>query len=417
MWLLHQGLPDGCDLSGVVQMKTYEYDVLVVGAGPGGSSAARFAARKGLKVLMIEKRPDIGSPVRCGEGISKAWLPEVEIEPQQNWISNEVEGARIYPPDEKTFIKLSASKAGNEVGYIIERDKFDKYLAALAAREGAEIWVKSPAISLIKEDGKVVGAKVRKMGEIVEVRAKIIIGADGFESQVGRWAKINTMVKDRDIVSCIEYRMVGIDINQDFTDFYLGSCAPGGYVWVFPKNADEANVGIGVALNKLKRPGEVKKYLDDFIEKHPGLKKGKTIELITGAVSTCQMPQTIVTDNVMLVGDSARLIDPITGGGVANACISGKIAGETAYDAIKSNNTNKEFLKEHYEKKVREKFERKNLRNWFAKEKLSMLSDETLNKLVDAISSVELTSISVKSLLDAVQKKYPELVKEFEDLL
>ncbi|MEM4100366.1 MAG: NAD(P)/FAD-dependent oxidoreductase, partial [Thermoplasmata archaeon] len=110
----------------------YEYDVLVIGAGPGGSSAARYAAKHNLKVLMVEKRPDIGSPVRCGEGISKNWLPEVEIEPQKNWISNEVEGARIFPPDEKTFIKLSANKAGNEVGYIIERDKFDKYLAALA---------------------------------------------------------------------------------------------------------------------------------------------------------------------------------------------------------------------------------------------------------------------------------------------
>ncbi len=399
-------------------MKTFEYDVLVIGAGPGGSTAARFAARKGLKVLLVEKRPDIGSPVRCGEGISKTWLPEVEIEPQKSWISNEVEGARIYPPDEKTFIKLSAAKAGNEVGYIIERDKFDKHLAALAAREGAEIWVKSPAISLIKDSrGKVIGAKIRKMGEIVDVKAKIIIGADGFESQVGRWAKINTMVKDRDIVSCVEYRMVGIDLNRNFTDFYLGSCAPGGYVWVFPKDSDEANVGIGVALNKLKSPGEVKKYLDDFIEKHPGLKKGKTIELITGAVSTCQIPQSIVTDNVMLVGDSARLIDPITGGGISNACITGKLSAEAAYESIKSSDSSKEFLKEHYEKKVREKFERKNLRNWFAKEKLSMLSDETLNKLVDAISEVELTSISVKSLLDAVQKKYPELVKEFEDLL
>ncbi len=394
-----------------------EYDVLVIGAGPGGSTAARYAAKHGLKVLLIEKRPDIGSPVRCGEGISKSWLPEVEIEPQIQWISNEVKGARIFSPNEERIIKLTEKQAGNEVGYVIERDKFDKYLAKLAGEAGAEIWVKSPAVSLIFENGKVVGARVKRMGKIEEVRAKIIIGADGFESQVGRWAKINTMLKDRDIVSCIEYRMVGIDINKEFTDFYLGSCAPGGYVWVFPKGKSEANVGIGVALNKLKRPGEVKKYLDEFIEKHHGLKKGKTIEIITGAVSTCSMSNSIVTDNVMLVGDAARLIDPITGGGVSNACISGKLAGEAAYESIKNKNTSKEFLNEHYEKKVREKFERKNLRNWFAKEKLSELSDETLNKLIDAISEVELKTISVKSLLDAVQKKYPELIKEFEELL
>ncbi|MEM3811622.1 MAG: NAD(P)/FAD-dependent oxidoreductase, partial [Thermoplasmata archaeon] len=160
-------------------MKEYNYDVLVIGAGPGGSTAARFAAEKGLKVLLIEKRPDIGSPVRCGEGISKSWLPEVGITPQKSWISNEVLGARIFPPNEATHIELSAEKAGNEVGYIIERDKFDKYLAALAGEAGAEIWVKSPALELLKENKKVVGAIVRKFGEKVIVRAKIIIGADG----------------------------------------------------------------------------------------------------------------------------------------------------------------------------------------------------------------------------------------------
>jgi digeranylgeranylglycerophospholipid reductase len=397
-------------------MKEYNYDVLVIGAGPGGSTAARFAAEKGLKVLLIEKRPDIGSPVRCGEGISKTWLPEVGIKPNKSWISNEVLGARIFPPNEVTHIELSAEKAGNEVGYIIERDKFDKHLAALAGEAGAEIWVKSPALELLKENKKVVGAIVRKFGEKVIVRAKIIIGADGFESQIGRWAGINTMLKENDIESCIEYRMVGIDLNEKFTDFYLGSAAPGGYVWVFPKGKNEANVGIGIALNKIKDRGEVKKYLDDFINSHEGLRKGTPIELITGAVSISQVPKSVVTDNVMLVGDSARLIDPITGGGIANACISGKVAAEVAYDAIQSGNTSKEFLQK-YDKIIKEKFEKRNLRNWFAKEKLSELSDDTLNKLVDAISSVNIDSISVKSLLSAVQQKYPELIKEFEDLL
>ncbi|MEM3237744.1 MAG: NAD(P)/FAD-dependent oxidoreductase [Thermoplasmata archaeon] len=397
-------------------MKEYNYDVLVIGAGPGGSTAARFAAEKGLKVLLIEKRPDIGSPVRCGEGISKSWLPEVGITPQKSWISNEVLGARIFPPNETTHIELSAEKAGNEVGYIIERDKFDKYLAALAGEAGAEIWVKSPALELLKENKKVVGAIVRKFGEKVIVRAKIIIGADGFESQIGRWAGINTMLKENDIESCIEYRMVGIDLNEKFTDFYLGSAAPGGYVWVFPKGKSEANIGIGIALNKIKDRGEVKKYLDDFINSHKELRKGTPIELITGAVSISQVPKTVVTDNVMLVGDSARLIDPITGGGIANACISGKNAAEIAYEAIQTGNTSKEFLQK-YDKIIKEKFEKRNLRNWFAKEKLSELSDDTLNKLVDAISSVNIDSISVKSLLSAVQQKYPELIKEFEDLL
>jgi len=395
-------------------MKRYEYDVLVIGAGPGGSMAARYAARHGLKVLLIEKRPEIGVPVRCAEGISRAWMDEVEIEPQEKWIDAEIDGAKIYSPDEKSVIKLSAEQAGNEVGFVLNREYFDKYLASLAAEEGAEIWLKSPAVEIIKEDGYVRGAIVRRFGENVEVRAKIIIGADGFESQVARWAGINTVLRERDIVSCIQYRMTNIDIEENFTHFFIGSCAPGGYVWIFPKGKKEANVGIGVALNKLKSRGEVKKYMDDFIEKHDYLRKGSIIQIVTGAVSTCPVPKRIVDNGIMLVGDAARLIDPITGGGIANACISGKYAGEVAAKCI--DNPSKECLEE-YQNKVKERWERKHLRNWFVKEKLADLSDDTLNKLMDVVSKENISEISVRAILEAVQKKYPELIEEFEDLL
>ncbi len=395
-------------------MKRYEYDVLVIGAGPGGSMAARYAARNGLKVLLIEKRPEIGVPVRCAEGISRAWLNEVEIDIQKKWIDAEIDGAKIYSPDEKSVVTLSAEQAGNEVGFVLNREYFDKYLAALAAKEGAEIWLKSPAIEIIKENGKVAGAIVRRFGEPVEVRAKIVIAADGFESQVARWAGLNTVLRERDIVTCIQYRMTNIDIDEKFTHFYIGSCAPGGYLWIFPKGKGEANVGIGVALNKIKDTGEAKKYLDKFIENHPELKKGGIVQIVTGAVSTCPVPKHLVDDGIMLVGDAARLIDPITGGGIANAARSGKYAGEIAAKCIE--NPTKECLKE-YEKKVQDKWGRKHLRNWYVKEKLASLDDDTLNKLMEVISEVEMKDISVMAILEAVQQKYPELIEEFEDLL
>ncbi len=263
------------------------YDVLVVGAGPAGSSAARFAARNGLKTLLIEKRPDIGSPVRCGEGVSKAWMPEVDLKPQDHWISDEVKGARIYGPSETKPIMLTAETAGNEVGYVIERDKFDKYMAALAASEGADVWVKSPALSVIKdEDGKVSGAVIRHNGEMVPVHAKMVIAADGFESEFGRWAGLKSLILAKnDIISAIEYRMVGVDSDMDYTDFYLGSVAPAGYIWVFPKGPHEANVGIGVTISKMKDRWDVRNYLDNWIKAHPGYNKGKIIQVITGGVS------------------------------------------------------------------------------------------------------------------------------------
>src|SRR5580658_8865799 len=115
-------------------------DVLVVGAGPAGSMTAKWAAKSGAKVLMIEKRQEIGSPVRCGEGMSKSWLDDVGIKPGK-WINLEVEGARIYSPREQC-LEINEKSAGNEVGYVVERDGFDKQLAIDAANEGVDVVLK-----------------------------------------------------------------------------------------------------------------------------------------------------------------------------------------------------------------------------------------------------------------------------------
>ena len=393
------------------------YDVLVIGAGPAGSSAARYSARYGLKTLMVEKRPDIGSPVRCGEGVSKAWMPEVDLKPEQHWISDEVKGARIYGPSEKKPIVLGAESAGNEVGFVVERDKFDKHIATLAATDGAEIWIKSPATSVIKEGNRVVGAKIRHNGEEVEVRAKMVIAADGFESEFSRWAGMKSpILKKNDIISALEYRMENVDSNEDFTDFYLGSIAPAGYLWVFPKGPHEANVGIGVTITRMKDRLDVKNYLDSWIKSHPGYSKGRIIQQISGGVSVNKVKDKMSIPGLLAIGDAARLIDPITGGGIANGMISGKFAAQVSKKAIEENDYSEQMMK-NYDLMVKEKFERKHLRNWFAKEKLGTLSDETLDKLVDVISDVKMTNISVEEILKAVQMKYPELVSQLEDLI
>lgn len=393
------------------------YDVLVVGGGPGGSSSARFASRLGLKTLMIEKRPDIGSPVRCGEGLSKQWMPECDLKPDRHWIADEVKGARIFGPSERKPITLTAENAGNEVGFVIERDKFDKDMAALAALEGADIWVKSPALEVIKEDGRVVGAKVRHNGTMEEVRAKIVIAADGFESEFGRWAGIKSVILAKnDIISAVQYRMKGVDSDMDYTDFYLGSCAPKGYIWVFPKGDHEANVGIGVTITAMKDRFDVRNYLDAWIKNHPAYSKGKNIQYVTGGVSVSRVKENFTLPGLMLVGDAARLIDPITGGGIANSYVSGKFAAQIAKEAIESGDYSKEMMQK-YEKLVKDRFQRKHLRNWIAKEKLGELSDELLDKLVDIISDASINEISVQAILEAVQQKYPEMVKELEELI
>jgi digeranylgeranylglycerophospholipid reductase len=389
-------------------------DVLVIGAGPAGSMTAKWAAKRGANVLLIEKRQEIGSPVRCGEGMSKEWLPEVGITPGR-WINLEVEGARIYSPSEKVF-EINEKDAGNEVGYVVERDGFDKQLAIDAANAGAEIRLKTAAVGLLREGGRVVGAKVKQFGETAEIRAPVTIAADGFESQVGRWAGIPTNLALRDMDTCLQYRMTNVDCDVRYCDFFLGKVAPGGYVWVFPKGEGLANVGIGVQVSQVKNLADAKTYLDRWIAKHPGYAKGKTIDVVGGGVSISPPLKQTVGDGIMLVGDAARMIDPLTGGGIANGCIAGKICGEVAAEAVAAGDPSKEFFQK-YERGWRARLEEKLYRNWLAKEKLVTLSDETFDKIVDALAGIRLQKLNVHNILRAVQAKYPEVTKEFAAFL
>lgn len=391
------------------------YDVVVVGAGPAGSTTAKHAALNGASVLMIEKRQEIGSPVRCGEGISRGSLEEVGIVPDRRWIAKEVEGAIIVSPGGHRFT-VNERQAGNEVGMVIERDAFDKALAADAARAGAEIMLKTSAVGLMKEDGRVKGVRAVSQEASLEIEAGCVVGADGYESQVGRWAGIDTSLKPSDIISCFQYRLTNIRHNHRYCEFIIGSVAPGGYVWIFPKSEDTANVGIGVLLSKLRKPGEVKRYLDSYISKDERLRGGQPLEAVAGAVSVSPPPDKVTADGLLLVGDAARVIDPITGGGIGNGCVTGMVAGRVLAKAAESGDFSEKVLAE-YENLWRDRLENKLWRNWMAKEKLITLSDGTLDDIIQTLSESGIDKLSVHNILKVMRDKHPDLVKEFESLI
>ena len=395
-------------------MKKIETDVLVVGAGPGGSMAAKFAARQGVRTLLIEKRQGIGAPVRCAEGVSEGWMAECEITVDSAWVACRPQGARIFSPN-GNCATVRADRAGNEVGLVLERHLFDKALARDAAEAGATIMLKTYATDVLRSQGRVGGVVGKSLGEDLEIHAVIVIGADGFESQVGRWAGIRTDLEASDVEATIQYRLCHIDCDPKYLDFYIGSCAPGGYIWVFPKGRGVANVGIGVQLSRLGGKGEAKDYLDRWIATQPGLAKGQPLEIVGGAVSTNKPPEQTVTDGLMLVGDAARLIDPLTGGGIVNACLSGKFAGEIAAQAVRQGDSSAKFL-QRYEKAWRGRLEKKLFRNWMAKEKIMQLDDATFDSVVATLAEADPGTSSL-ALLMAVAKKHPRLVAGFAKLL
>jgi digeranylgeranylglycerophospholipid reductase len=395
-------------------MRTIETDVLVVGAGPGGSMAARFAAQGGARTLLIEKRQEIGSPVRCAEAIAKSWMQECDVRPAPGWIVCQPEGARIFSPD-GNCATITSDHAEAEVGLLIERTLFDKALASLAAEAGAQILLKTYASGVMSSNGTVLGISGKSMGEDVEIRARVTIAADGFESQVGRWAGLETGLDSCDVTSTFQYRLCNIECNPAYCDFYVGSCAPGGYIWVFPKGPGVANVGIGIAASQIRDPGETKAALDRWIAGKPEFSGGQPLDMVAGGVSTNKPLDTMVASGFMMVGDAARLINPLTGGGIVNACISGKLAGQTAAEAVKHGDAGEKFLKQ-YERAWRKRMEKSHLRNWKAKEKFIRIDDATFNAIVQTLAEARPHANSL-SILFALAKKHPALVADFIDLL
>lgn len=390
-----------------------KYDVVVVGAGPAGCVTARFAAESGVKVLIIERRQEVGVPVLCGEGVSRK-IDDWDMLESDRWIAGRMDGARIYSPD-GTIVKLSADIAGNETGYVIYRDIFDQELARRAVKAGTKIMMNTMAISLLKENDKITGVKAKRFYEEFDIEADMVVGADGVESKIGQWAGIDTLLNPKDLETCAQYTLTNVECKDAYCDFYLGKeIAPGGYIWVFPKGNDTANVGIGI-LASLSESGMAKKLLDKFIANDSRFKNSEPIRFLAGATPVAQPIET-VRDNMILVGDAARHVDPITGGGLTCCLEGGKLAGKIIGKAVKEQDFSKENLAA-YETGWKEAFGRKLKRNYLVKEIILDMDDKTLNLLADSLKDYKFEGISTLSLIKALVLKHPTLLMKLRPLM
>ncbi|VVB59398.1 Digeranylgeranylglycerophospholipid reductase [uncultured archaeon] len=390
-----------------------KYDAVIVGCGPAGSVTARFAAEAGAKILIVERRAEVGVPVLCGEGVSQK-VDHFKVLEGKRWIAAKMEGARVFSPN-GTKITLSAEYAGNETGYVVYRDIFDQELAREAAQKGAEIMLNTCAIDLLKKDGKIKGIIATHFDETLEIEANVVVGADGVESRVGKWAGIQTTLKPYDLETCVQYTLCNIDWGSPYCDFFLGKqVAPGGYVWVFPKGKDVANVGIGI-LASLSESGKALHFLDKFIATQPELKNGEPLRVITGADPVAEPIQS-VKDNLLLVGDAARQVDPITGGGLMHAIEAGKYAGETIAKAVEKQRFDTQTLSE-YETWWKNAFGKKLHRNYVAKEIMLDMEDKTLDMLADSLKDYKFEEFSTLSIIKALVTKHPSLLVKLTPLM
>lgn len=381
-----------------------KYDVIVVGGRVGGSVSSLFASENDLNVLMIEKRQEIGVPLQCAEATTEKTFEILEIKPSDKYIRTPIYGADIYSPDGNSF----RMEGDNEKGYILDRKVFDKSLAIESANAGTDIMVKTTVKDLIIRNGKVSGVIAKHLGETMEIEADLVIAADGIESNVARMAGINSHWSTNDICSCVQYKMTGVPSDPNYMQFYFGNeVAPGGYVWIFPNDNSVTSVGIGVRSTKKTAYD----YLNHFISNY----NGKIIEINVGGVPVSGSIKKTYTDGLMVVGDSAGHVNPITGGGIDLTAACAKIAGSVAAEAIENNDTSSKFLKRYqdmWKAEIGEHLKRSlKYRKVFEK-----LNDKELNVLAKFMKGRDLDKVTPRSLL-VLLKESPSLFRLLKEVI
>ncbi len=403
-----------------------DYDVVVVGAGPAGSRAASFATKAGLRVLLLEKRQQVGFPVRCAEAVGRpGFIAELgedrelfpdgaEGNPDERFLAAFLNGGELVSPSGK-----AAYIAKPCAGYVLERKVFDKYLAEEAARAGAELWVKAQALGAEKtDDGWRVS--IRRGGKEQTVATRVLIGADGVEGLVGRWCGLTKSLPLGQVHSCAQVLLAGLDetVKSDTVYFYLGSTvAPGGYAWLFPKGEGLGNVGLGILGNEPKE--QAHEYLTRFVEKHyPG---ASVLEEIHGCVPATPYPERLVGDGVLLAGDAARQVDPFSGAGINWSLEAGRLAGETVAAVLGEGLEPTAERLSDYEKRWRKRHRKEHQRLYKTQELLGGLNDEEIEKAVAALAAGakegELGDISPAKMLGYIIRKAPGLLWKMRRLL
>ncbi len=304
------------------------YDLVVVGAGPAGSTLARLVAARGHSVLLLEKDREVGLPVRCGEAVSNRSLEAiVDIRPQ--WVAARIDTFRLNAPD-GTAVDLNLGGHG----HVLHRRLFDADLATMACEAGAHLLTRARATGLLRRDGAVTGVTFEHHGEPRSVEAAIVAGADGVESRVGVWAGIDTTTHVRDMESCAQFTLAGVDVAPTTCDFYFGTTvAPEGYVWIFPKGGSTANVGIGISALAARRRSALS-LLREFVGSR--MPDAGMVTMVAGGVPCARTLDHIVQDNVLLVGDAAHQVNPLSGGGITSGMRASVVAAENVTRALSS---------------------------------------------------------------------------------
>lgn len=386
------------------------FDVVVVGAGPAGGLAAITTSKAGLRTLLIEKHPTIGEPLCCAEGISSCGLND-NIPVDRRWIDADIERCYLESPGGR-ILQFDHPDAG----YVLSRRRFEQGLADIATAHGCEVVTGTEAVGLVNgKSDRFTGIRLLDNGREYSVGCQIIIAADGIESMVARWAGIDTLLSTDQMDSAAQFLFDGVpELDPSRMEFYFDTdLAPGGYAWVFPKGNNLANVGIAIAP-AVAGTRKAMPMLREFIKKRFGNLSPTPLKKTVGGIPEFRGRRFMLRKNVMVTGDAARLLDSITGAGIANALWSGRLAAEAAVEFMQKGGSDLSLLRHYPERWMAARGRQMRYFLWARQIFLRMTNedlDAVIGSLAELYHGTTLTAIDPIDVVKKALRSRPSLLR------
>jgi geranylgeranyl reductase family protein len=382
------------------------FDVIVVGAGPVGGYIAGAIAQKGYSVALLEEHREIGKPVQCAGLVS----PRVfELLGYEVGIVNQVRGAVVHSPSGRTLAFDGKRPKAN----VIDRTVFDSHIVHDAVDCCCQLRLGSK-VTKTGHHEKGIFVKSKEAGRNIEMSASLIIGSDGCGSVV---ARSFGFPQPKEMLIGFGAEFVGeYTSNKEFVDILVGNnLAPGFFAWNIPTD-NGARIGLCVTAGKHKP----RHYFDSLLD-IPAVKErleGLELERYIAGVIPLGPMKTICTDRVMLAGDSAAHIKPLSGGGIYLGLLCGSHCADVAAAALEEGNLSAKRLRE-YEKLIKNDVGKELKKAYTLRKIYTGLSDKHLEEGFDILSNEKIMSYIAKSgdidypagLTKTVLQKAPKLMK------
>ena len=333
-------------------MEELNFDVVVVGGGPAGSSAAHMAAKSGCTVALIEKEKEIAQTVRTS-GVT--WISDIKKFGIPEECYNPIKKFSFCSPKNSVKISGEIAKAA-----VLDVRKTYRFLANRAKTSGSELFTSTNVTEVLKDDtGKCSGVIAKSDGNQIQFNSKVVIDASGFVSVIAKelgyvtqWKKFGAGAEFEVKTEKLEHDNWWLMVGQEYS--------PAGYAWIFPTSKDTARIGVGIGKPDSDVDPTVR--LNELLEKKLGPIKDlgniEKIEFHYGLIPNDGVSRKTVYDNLILVGDSAGQANPLVLEGIRYAIRFGEVAGQVAADAIKNGDTTEMSLSP-YEKEWKRAIESK----------------------------------------------------------